>query len=153
MRIDGYAYGGDVAKWLSSYLEKENLDLICFGDDMEARKCKDIDEKSNMAHENDLTIYEDYSPYMLISQASLDDLNKRLAKPVSMSSFRPNFTITDCEAYAEDSWTRFSIGNNDSGDGARFYKIKDCVRCLLTTVDPNSGTRNADQEPLRTLKE
>lgn len=147
LAINGYAYGEDVSKWLNATLERENLGLVCFLDDLEARKVKDVNEQSNMAHEDDYTIYSDYSAYMLISQASLDDLNKRLKIPVTMRSFRPNLTVVDCEPYAEDDWSRFQIGES------KFYKIKHCVRCLLTTVNPQIGERNPDGEPLKTLEE
>lgn len=107
MRIEGYAYGGDIAKWINEFLERDNLDLVVFGDDMKPRHVIDINELSNEANENDYTIYVDYSPYMIISQASLDDLNKRFVekneKQLSMRSFRPNFIASGCEPYAEVS--------------------------------------------------
>ena len=109
LEINGYAYGQEVSKWLSAILERENLGLVCFLDDLEARKVKDVNEQSNMAHEDDYTIHSDYSAYMLISQASLDDLNKRLKIPVTMRSFRPNFTVVDCEPYAEVNWHNFNL--------------------------------------------
>jgi uncharacterized protein YcbX len=104
LAIDGYSYGGRVSQWLSEVLETENLDLVMFRQDLEARKVKDINESGNNGQECDFVIYEDYSPFMLIGESSLLDLNARLEKPVSMRNFRPNFVAKDSPAYAEVSW-------------------------------------------------
>jgi uncharacterized protein YcbX len=87
--IDGYSYDGDISKWLSDVLDKENLDLVCFEDDLEPR-------------ENDPALYADSSPYMLISVSSLNDLNERLESKVTIRNFRPNFSVDQCnKAFAE----------------------------------------------------
>ncbi len=82
-------------------------------------------------------------PLLIIGQASLDDLNKRLADPVPMNRFRPNLVFTGGEPYEEDGWKKFAIGKN------RFEGIKPCGRCTLTTVDQKTGTKGI--EPLATL--
>jgi len=145
--IDGYAYGGEVSKWLSKFLEMDNVDLLAFSDELEPRQSKYVNEQTNKAQEDDLIMYNDYSAYMLISQESLKALNARLKKKVPMNQFRPVFTVKDCDAFAEDNWNKFSI--ND----AVFRKIKHCTRCLLTTVDQEQGVKDPEQEPLTTLKE
>jgi hypothetical protein len=40
LEIDGYLYGGEVSKWLSEYLEVENMDLAVFGDELKPRAVK-----------------------------------------------------------------------------------------------------------------
>lgn len=167
--IDGYKYGGQISKWLSEFLERDDLDLVIFEDTLRPRYVKELNEKGNDARESDTTIYNDYSPFMLISNKSLSDLNARLEKKVSMRNFRPNFVVEDCpQPYSEvalffiklvgftlnkiiskskDSWEKFKIGETV------FVKIKHCTRCLLTTVDPNKGEKDPDQQPLKTLKE
>lgn len=82
-------------------------------------------------------------PFLIIGQASLDDLNTRLAEPVEMNRFRPNFVFTGGKPYEEDGWKNFSIG------AARFTGVKNCARCVLTTIDPATGIQGL--EPLRTL--
>lgn len=47
--------------------------------------------------------YPDCSPVMILSEASLADLNTRLAKKVKMEIFRPNIVVTGCEAFEEVS--------------------------------------------------
>lgn len=83
-------------------------------------------------------------PFLLISQASLDDLNRRLADPVPMLRFRPNLVVSGCEPYAEDRWRRIRIG------AMTFRVAKPCARCIIPTIDPATAQRAA--EPLRTLR-
>ncbi|HEB67953.1 MAG TPA: MOSC domain-containing protein, partial [Gammaproteobacteria bacterium] len=80
-----------------------------------------------------------------ITTASLADLNRRLAQPVPMRRFRPNLVIEGAEPYAEDTWTRLRIGE------VEFEGVKNCSRCVFTTIDPETGTKSADGEPLKTL--
>jgi uncharacterized protein len=35
---------------------------------------------------------------------------------------------------------------------ATFRKTRNCTRCLLTTVDPKTGEKDPEQEPLKTLR-
>ena len=60
-----------------------------------------------------------------------------------MQRFRPNLVIQGCGAYAEDTWGRIRIGPIE------FRFAKPCSRCVITTVDPETGERGA--EPLQTL--
>jgi uncharacterized protein len=85
----------------------------------------------------------DAYPFLIIGQSSLDDLNTRLQMPVPMNRFRPNFVFTGGDAYEEDTWRNFKIGNN------RFIGVKPCGRCVLTTV--NQDTAEKGIEPLFTL--
>lgn len=87
--------------------------------------------------------FADAYPYLLISQASLDDLNQRLEQPILMNRFRPNFVVSGCAPFAEDHWNDIRIG--DVGFGVK----KACSRCRVTTVDQATGQRGA--EPLKTL--
>ncbi|MDT4807611.1 putative protein YcbX [compost metagenome] len=54
--------------------------------------------------------------------------------------------VEGSEAYAEDGWKRIRIGDIE------FSVAKGCSRCILTTIDPATGERSADREPLTTLK-
>jgi len=89
--------------------------------------------------------FADGFPFLLISEASLSDLNGRLKSPVPMNRFRPNIVVSGCEPYAEDSWKQIRIG------GIIFDVVKPCSRCVMTTVDAANGSKG--QEPLRTLTE
>ncbi len=87
--------------------------------------------------------FADGFPFLLISEASLRDLNSRLATPVGMNRFRPNLVVSGAEAYAEDQWKRIRIGTIE------FRVVKPCSRCVMTTIDEISGEKS--REPLETL--
>ena len=87
--------------------------------------------------------FADAFPFLVISEASLADLNRRLAEPLPMNRFRPNLVIADSEPYAEDGWDRLEI------NGVRLRVVKPCARCVITTTDQATAERS--QEPLRTL--
>lgn len=95
------------------------------------------------ARPEDQVGFADGFPFLLISQASLDDLNNRLAAPVPMLRFRPNLVVSGGEPYQEDGWRHIRIGQ------VAFRLVKPCSRCIIPSIDPQSGQRAA--EPLRTL--
>jgi uncharacterized protein YcbX len=82
-------------------------------------------------------------PFLLISEASLADLNARLEQPVPMNRFRPNLVVGGCEPFAEDGWKLVRIGQ------LTFRVVKPCSRCTITTVDQRTAAKS--KEPLRTL--
>lgn len=89
--------------------------------------------------------FADAYPLLIIGQASLDDLSSRVGRPLAMERFRPNLVVSGAAAFAEDGWKRIRIGNTT------FRIAKPCERCVFTTVDPETGHKALDQEPLRTL--
>ncbi len=89
--------------------------------------------------------FADGFPLLLITEASLADLNGRLDSPVDMRRFRPNLVVDGDVPYAEDEWRRFRLGE------VEFEGVKNCSRCVFTTVDPDRGIKSPDKEPLRTL--
>jgi uncharacterized protein YcbX len=87
--------------------------------------------------------FADGFPFLLTSEESLADLNRRLAQPLPMDRFRPNLVVAGAEPYAEDDWQRIEI------DGVPMRVVKPCGRCVVTTTDQATGKRGT--EPLRTL--
>ena len=95
------------------------------------------------APEGRITSFSDAYPFLIIGQASLDDLNSRLYEQLPMDRFRPNIVFTGDEAYAEDTMALFKIGNI-------FFKgCKLCARCNVPSINQNTGI--AEKEPMRTL--
>jgi hypothetical protein len=90
--------------------------------------------------------FSDGYPLLMISRASLEDLNRRLPAPIPMNRFRPNIVIEGMQPYAEDAMTVFRFGR------VALRGVKRCTRCAITTTDQQSGARDPRQEPLRTLK-
>jgi uncharacterized protein YcbX len=95
------------------------------------------------APEGMITSFADAYPFLLIGQASLDDLNGRLAEPLPMDRFRPNIVFTGGEPFEEDLMNHLIIAGID------FYGAKLCARCVLTTI--NQQTAVKAKEPLKTL--
>ncbi len=95
----------------------------------------------------DIVSFADGFPLLVISQASLDDLNSRLNLPVTMRNFRPNIVISGCDAYSEDGWQKIRLGK------VIFDAAKLCGRCIMTTVDPITGKRSLDHQPFKTLSQ
>jgi hypothetical protein len=87
--------------------------------------------------------FADGMPYVMIGQASLDELNQRLEVPISMDRFRPNLVFSGGEAYAEDQFKQLQIGE------VEFQVVKPCARCVLITVNQQTGEKG--KEPLATL--
>jgi uncharacterized protein YcbX len=92
----------------------------------------------------EITSFSDGYPILIAGQSSLNDLNKRLENPVNINRFRPNFVFTDGEPFEEDDWHEFTVGN------VRFFGVKPCSRCIMTTIDQETGEK-IGKEPLLTL--
>ncbi len=95
----------------------------------------------------DIVTFADAYPFLIVSEASLADLNDRLVardeEALPMNRFRPNLVITGAPAFAEDTWPRLRIGE------IIFRAGGPCVRCPITTTDQLTAERG--KEPLRTL--
>jgi uncharacterized protein len=124
------------SRWFSQYLGDE-VRLVYMPD----TATRAVNPKR--ARPGDLVSFADAYPLLAISEASLGDLNTRLAAPVEMRRFRPNLVLSECQPFAEDRLTTFSIGD------VSFRAAKRCERCTVTTIDPDSAERG--KEPLRTL--
>lgn len=90
-----------------------------------------------------VTSFADAYPFLLIGQASLDDLSNRVGHEIPMNRFRPNIVFTGGESFAEDELAHFSINN------IHFYGVKLCARCPVPGIDQNTAQRH--KEPLKTL--
>jgi uncharacterized protein len=123
-------------KWFSEALQKECK--LVFMPDTTLRQ---VDER--YAKNKEIVSFADGYPLLLIGQASLADLNSRLALPVPMDRFRPNLVVNTTEPFAEDKWESIRI------EESIFYLVKPCARCILTTIDQQTGV--AGKEPLKTL--
>jgi len=87
--------------------------------------------------------FADGFPLLLLTEASLDDLNGRMPQRLPMNRFRPNLVVSGTEPYAEDTWKRIRVGE------VVLDIVKPCSRCTITTVDQVRGL--AGKEPLATL--
>ncbi|MGF1765677.1 YcbX family protein [Aliivibrio kagoshimensis] len=89
--------------------------------------------------------FADAFPLLLISEASLDDLNERSTGQHTMDQFRTNLVVSGTAAFEEDKWKTIQIGE------VVFDINCPCSRCVLTTVDPKTAEFHPQKEPLSTL--
>lgn len=94
--------------------------------------------------------FADGYPVLLASENSLDLLNDWIAEgprpeegPLDVRRFRPNLVVRGAAPFAEDGWVRIRIGE------ATFRVVKGCDRCVLTTLDPDTGEKQ--MEPITSL--
>ena len=130
---------GDVAAaWLSGFLGRA-VRLVYLPE----RDAIQVD--LNYARDGELTAFTDGFPFLLIGQASLDDLCARIGRPLEMLRFRPSLVVAGAEPYAEDQWKRIRIGEIE------VRVVKPCTRCAIPQLDPATAQRSPDLEPMATL--
>lgn len=101
------------------------------------------------------TSFADAYPFLLTTTSSLAALDALIAEdhpeaaaangPVPMTRFRPNLVLDEPTPWAETSWRRILIGE------VEFEVVQQCGRCVMTTVDQETGVLTG-QQPLRTLR-
>jgi len=139
--VDAVAASADADAWLSEY-----LGLAC--------RLLYMPESSRRVSprrftgEERLVGFADAFAYLIIGEASLADLNARLAAQghaaLPMNRFRPNLVVAGSDAYAEDGWDEIHVGE------ALLKSAKPCGRCQVTTTDQATGEVRGP-EPLATL--
>ncbi len=134
----GLDEGDEVADWFSSFLG-QSLRLVRFAPDQR--------RLSNRAWTGDLeaeNAFSDGYPILVISEASLADLNQRLGgTPLPMNRFRPNLVLGGVEPYFEDHCGTLHFAD------VELRIVKPCERRRITTTD--QATAEVGQEPLATL--
>jgi uncharacterized protein YcbX len=91
--------------------------------------------------------FADGFPLLLLSAESVAAVSALAPRPFTALHFRPNILVEGAEAFAEDSWGAFRVGE------VELEVVNRCARCVFTTVDPASGRKSEDREPLVTLAE
>lgn len=92
--------------------------------------------------------FSDGAPLLLLGLPSVDALKARLRAQgardlLDRRRFRANVWLEGLAPHEEDTWSRVRIGDVTLGVGSL------CVRCVLTTVDPDTQTQGV--EPLRSF--
>jgi MOSC domain-containing protein len=135
----GIDAGDEAAAWLAQLLQRD-CRLVRF--DPARRRLSSPQWTGAIEAENRFT---DGFPVLVISEASLEDLNSRLERPLPMNRFRPNIVLAGTNPYDEDRIDELI-------DGPLCLKIvKPCTRCKITTTNQDTAEIEGD-EPLRTLK-
>lgn len=134
--VIAYLVDPAISKWI-----QQKLQIPCELVHMPESVTRPIEQKYAISDES--VSFADAMPFLLISQASLDELNRRLKHQVAMDRFRPNLVVSGTDPFEEDQWDVIKVGS------VRFKIVKPCARCIMTTVEQETG--KIGKEPLLTL--
>ena len=131
-----YDVGAEAGEWFSDVL-KQKCSLV---------RIPSIAVRQSMIgkHDGKQASFADSDPILIVNETSLAELNSRLETPIPMSRFRGNFVVATPEAWEEDHWKSFQIGN------VNFEITKPCGRCPVIMIDQETGEQ-ISKEPLKTL--
>jgi hypothetical protein len=140
--LDALDCGDEAAAWVTSALGRASQPLRLVKFSPEARRLRVIEGRDPVAY-----LFADGYPLLVVGQASLDDLNQRIAArglpPVPMNRFRPNVVIGGLEAWEEDHVDTLQFG------GVELKLVAPCSRCEVPNVEQTTGEPMI--EPMRTL--
>jgi len=131
--VDAALATDDVNGTLSQWLGKEMK--LAFFDDQSTR----LANVEWIGNETPVTFADGYQ-ILVATTASLEALNADMMAngedSIGMERFRPNIVLETDEAWAEDRWAAIDI------NGIRFDLVKPCARCIMTTQDQKTGSRD-----------
>jgi len=131
--VDAALATDDVNGTLSQWLGKEMK--LAFFDDQSTRLAN-VEWTGN---KTPVTFADGYQ-ILVATTASLEALNADMMANgednIGMERFRPNIVLETDEAWAEDRWAAIDI------NGIRFDLVKPCARCIMTTQDQKTGSRD-----------
>lgn len=134
--LSAHDCGDDAAAWFSRVLGQP-CRLVRF--DPAARR---LASKKWTLDADAPTRFADGYPMLLISQGSLDDLNRKLQAqartPLPMNRFRPNIVIDGVDAFEEDFLETLRAGP------ICLQPVKPCTRCPMPAIDQASGEIGPD---------
>ena len=146
--VKSEVYIGEISEWFSEVLQRK-CQLVRMPETSERHVNPRFDTGK------DIVSFADGYPLLLIGEASLEDLNARIAKnfndreeeapePLPMNRFRANVVVQGSEPFEEDKWSMIRIGETN------FRVAKPCARCVIPTIDQATGEFDG-KEPSRTL--
>jgi uncharacterized protein YcbX len=133
--VAAYDMGDLAAQWFSDFLGTP-LRLARF--DPEQKRLSNLQWTGGIEAEN---AFSDGYPLLVVSQASVDELNRRLAvagePPVTAWRMRPNLVLHGLDAHGEDHLDEIRF---DTPQGpVRLKVVKPCSRCTIPDVDPETA--------------
>jgi uncharacterized protein YcbX len=135
--VEAIVAGDSINEWFSTRMNRP-VRLVYMPDESK----RSIEDKYKVSND-DVVSFADGYPVLAIGEAALALLQSKVQEELPMNRFRPNLVFTGGNAHDEDTWKHFSI------NGLDFYGVKPCGRCVITTIDQQTG--KAGMEPLKTL--
>ena len=138
-RVAAFAENELVNTWFSKFLEQP-VRLVRIDPDFR-RVC----DRRWTGEDEAITQFADGYPLLVISRASLDDLNRRLEaagrQPLPIERFRPSLVVDGLDPYGEDHLATLS------NERYAFRLVKPCARCVIPCIDQQTaevGTEPTD---------
>ncbi|KNG81311.1 MOSC domain protein [Aspergillus nomiae NRRL 13137] len=92
--------------------------------------------------------FPDVHPVLVASEASIAELNSRLAEkgvdPIGVERFRANVIVKGGEPWVEDEWKVVRIADG-AGKVLEFDVLARCARCQVPNVDPDTAEKHKTQ--------
>jgi uncharacterized protein len=139
-----YDMGAIAAQWFTDFLMQERpagmramkLRLVRF--DPEHKRPSSAKWTQGLEALNQ---FSDGYPLLVISEASLEELNARLQakgqERVSMARFRPNIVLSGLQAHDEDRTEQLMVQTQEGEVVLRM--VKPCPRCPIPDIDPQTA--------------
>ncbi len=138
--VESADMGETAADWISDYL----------GEAARVVAVSKLSQRLSQQNKHAPSSYADAYPILTLSDASVTEINSHLDAatfgPVTAVNFRPNIILEGVEnGFDEDLWQTIKIGD------VIIDQIMGCSRCVLTTVDPDTGIKRKDGQPMKAL--
>ena len=149
--VQAYGMGAVAAQWFSDFLGQP-CRLVRF--DPEHRRLSSLEWTDGVEVPNQ---FADGFPLLVTSEASLQDLNARLASEghpaVGMERFRPNVVLAGVDAHDEDRVDLIHVEGDGTTD-IHLQPVKPCARCPIPDIDPATGESHPSVgDTLRTYRQ
>jgi hypothetical protein len=128
--------------WFSTYLKTPNLKLVRFADNFVRPTDPEYAPQGQ-------TGFADGFPFLLASEASIQNMNKRVNFQISMKRFRPSIVVDGCSAFEEDSWRDFEFRSQPPMTAK---VVKPCARCSIPDVDPETAIYDKEMKVSRLMR-
>ena len=149
--VPAWDMGAVAAQWFTDFLGQP-CRLVRF--DPEHRRLSSMAWTGGVEAPNQ---FADGFPVLVASEASLEQLNRRLVAAghaaVGMERFRPNVVLAGLDAHDEDRVDLVRVDGGAEGD-VHLQPVKPCARCPIPNIDPATAQIDpAVGDTLRTYRQ
>ena len=149
--VPAWDMGPVAAQWFTDFLGRP-CRLVRF--DPEHRRLSSLEWTGGVEVPNQ---FADGFPLLVTSEASLQDLNARLAAEghpaVGMERFRPNVVLAGVDAHDEDRVDMIHVEGDGTTD-IHLQPVKPCSRCPIPDIDPATAESHPSVgDTLRTYRQ